>query len=48
VVESSPLLIKKQIDVWGEARSDYEVMRRLKEQMDPEGVLSPGRFVGGI
>ena len=48
VVESSPLLIKKQIDVWGEARSDYEVMRRLKEQMDPAGVLSPGRFVGGI
>jgi glycolate oxidase FAD binding subunit len=48
VVESSPVLIKKRIDVWGEARSDHRVMRRLKEQIDPVGILNPGRFVGGI
>jgi glycolate oxidase FAD binding subunit len=48
VVESSPLFIKKRIDVWGEPRSDYKVMRRLKEQIDPTGILNPGRFVGGI
>jgi glycolate oxidase FAD binding subunit len=48
VVESSPLLIKKRIGVWGEPRSDCEVMRRLKEQIDPGGILNPGRFVGGI
>ena len=48
VVESSPLLIKKQVDVWGEPRSDYVVMRRLKEQIDPAGILNRGRFVGGI
>jgi len=48
VVESSPLLIKKRIDVWGEPRSDYEVMRRLKERIDPAGIFNPGRFVGGI
>ena len=48
VVESSPLLIKKKVDVWGQSRSDYLVVRRLKEQIDPEGILNIGRFVGGI
>ncbi len=48
VVESSPVLIKKQVDVWGASRSDYPVMRRLKEQIDPASILNRGRFVGGI
>jgi len=48
VVESSPLLIKKKMDVWGKSRSDYQVMRRLKKQIDPAGILNPGRFLGGI
>jgi FAD/FMN-containing dehydrogenase len=47
-VESSPLLIKKKVDVWGQSRSDYLVVRRLKEQIDPAGILNIGRFVGGI
>jgi len=48
VIESSPLLIKKKVDVWGQSRSDYLVVRRLKEQIDPAGILNIGRFVGGI
>ncbi len=48
VVESAPLLIKKHVDVWGASRSDHQVMRRLKEQIDPVGTLNRGRFVGGI
>lgn len=48
VVESSPLLIKKKVEVWGQSRRDYEVMRRLKKQIDPAGILNRGRFVGGI
>jgi glycolate oxidase FAD binding subunit len=48
VIESSPLLIKKKVDVWGQSRSDYLVVRRLKEQIDPTGILNIGRFVGGI
>jgi len=48
VVESSPLLIKKKVDVWGQSRGDYLVVRWLKEQIDPAGILNIGRFVGGI
>jgi FAD/FMN-containing dehydrogenase len=48
VVESSPLSIKKKVDVWGQSRSDYVIARRLKEQIDPTGILNIGRFVGGI
>ena len=48
VVESSPLSVKKKVNVWGQSRSDYLVARRLKEQIDPAGILNIGRFVGGI
>jgi glycolate oxidase FAD binding subunit len=48
VVESCPSELKAKIDVWGQPRTDVVVMRRLKEKMDPFGVLNPGRFVGGI
>jgi glycolate oxidase FAD binding subunit len=48
VVESCPRELKEKVSVWGEPRSDYSVMRRLKETVDPAGVLNPGRFVGGI
>jgi FAD/FMN-containing dehydrogenase len=48
VVESSPLSIKKKVDVWGQSRSDYLLVHRLKEQIDPVGILNIGRFVGGI
>lgn len=48
VVESCPPELKEKVDVWGRPRTDHIVMRRLKEQMDPQGVLNPGRFVGGI
>ncbi|MGD0765152.1 MAG: FAD-binding oxidoreductase [Dehalococcoidia bacterium] len=48
VVESCPPALKRQIAVWGEPRSDFPLVRRLKEQLDPQGTLSAGRFVGGL
>jgi glycolate oxidase FAD binding subunit len=48
IVESCPRELKEKISVWGQPRHDQILMRRLKEKMDPEGVLNPGRFVGGI
>jgi glycolate oxidase FAD binding subunit len=34
--------------VWGAQRPDFGLMRRVKQAFDPNGVLSPGRFAGGI
>jgi FAD/FMN-containing dehydrogenase len=48
VIERAKPSWKKQWPVWGGPRSDFPVMRRIKEQWDPMGLFSPGRFVGGI
>jgi glycolate oxidase FAD binding subunit len=48
VVESSPPAIREKVDVWGQPRNDLRIVRRLKEEIDPAGILNPGRFVGGI
>jgi glycolate oxidase FAD binding subunit len=48
VVERCPLDLKRLIDVWGPAGSDFPLMRRLKQQFDPEGIFARGRFVGGL
>ncbi len=48
VIESCPTELKKHVDVWGEPREDFALMRRIKEQWDPRGILNPGRFVGRL
>ena len=48
IVEGCPAALKSQIDVWGEPKGGLPLMRRIKEQLDPKGTLSPGRFVGRI
>jgi glycolate oxidase FAD binding subunit len=47
VVLEAPAEVKAALDVWGPVRG-LELMRRVKDQFDPERLLSPGRFVGGI
>lgn len=44
----APLDIKRRIDVWGDTGDGLLLMRRVKERFDPQRVLNPGRFVGGI
>jgi glycolate oxidase FAD binding subunit len=48
VVLSCPPETKALMDVWGAQSDALPLMRRVKEQFDPAGTLSPGRFVGGI
>jgi len=48
VIDAAPVAIKRQIDVFGPPRADIAIMRRLKEQFDPQRLLSPGRFMGRI
>lgn len=47
-IEFAPTELKRAVNVWGAARPDFELMRRVKKVFDPENVLSPGRFAGGI
>ncbi len=46
VVDGAPE-VKTGIDTWGPVPAQ-DLMRRVKEQFDPERRLAPGRFVGGI
>ena len=48
VIQSAPADIKGKLKMWGEIGSDFVVMKRLKDQLDPTGIMSPGRFVGGL
>jgi glycolate oxidase FAD binding subunit len=35
-------------DAWGDVGPTLGLMKRIKERFDPNGILNPGRFVGGI
>ncbi|WP_457207614.1 FAD-linked oxidase C-terminal domain-containing protein, partial [Nocardioides sp. P5_C9_2] len=47
VVVDAPAAVKAAVDVWGPIPA-LDLMRRVKDQFDPDHRLSPGRFVGGI
>jgi FAD/FMN-containing dehydrogenase len=44
---AAPLALRREVDVFGPARPDRALMRRLKAALDPTGVMAPGRFAGG-
>jgi glycolate oxidase FAD binding subunit len=48
VLLKMPAMVRQTVDVWGEAGNSLQVMKRIKEQFDPRGILNRGRFVGGI
>jgi glycolate oxidase FAD binding subunit len=48
VVEHAPPDARPGLDVWGDVGPAIDAMRRLKHELDPQGVLNPGRYVGGI
>ncbi len=48
VVQAVPPPWKLQLNIWGEPGSAFTVMKRLKEKIDPLGMMNPGRFVGGL
>ena len=46
-VLTAPPDVRAAVDVWGPVPG-LDLMRRLKDELDPARRLSPGRFVGGI
>ncbi len=47
-VLQAPIPFKQQINVWGYAGNALDLMQKIKTQFDPNSLLSPHRFVGGI
>jgi glycolate oxidase FAD binding subunit len=48
VVVQGSLELKTHVDVWGPIGDGLSLMRNVKKQFDPAGVLSPGRGPGGL
>ncbi len=48
VVLDAPETVRHHVAVWGPPPEGFGVMKRLKAEFDPKGILNPGRFVGGI
>ena len=48
VIFTAPAKLKQAIDVWGPATPAHALMRKIKQEFDPAGLLNPGRFVGGL
>lgn len=48
IIFTAPAELKSAVDVWGPSPSTFSLMRELKRQFDPKGLLNPGRFTGGL
>jgi len=47
VVMTAPAAVRDRVDRWGPVPG-LDLMRRVKQQFDPDARFAPGRFVGGI
>ncbi|HYQ80653.1 MAG TPA: FAD-binding oxidoreductase, partial [Anaeromyxobacteraceae bacterium] len=48
VLTAAPRQVRAAVDPWGPPPPAFPVMQALKDRLDPERRLNPGRFVGGI
>jgi glycolate oxidase FAD binding subunit len=46
IVAHAPRQLKDMLEVWGVEGKPLELMQGIKRQLDPKGILNPGRFVG--
>ena len=44
----APLAVKEKVSVWDPPDASVRIMERIKAELDPKGILNPGRFVGNI
>jgi glycolate oxidase FAD binding subunit len=48
IVQQMPESMREKVNVWGPDPNALGLMREIKRRFDPERILNPGRFVGGI
>lgn len=46
-VHNAPVDVKTRLKIWQEG-PDIHLIKRVKEQLDPAGIMNPGRFVGNL
>ena len=48
LIEKCPTDVKREMDIFSDVGNSIDLMRRIKNQYDPNRTLNPGRFVGKI
>jgi glycolate oxidase FAD binding subunit len=48
IIPWCPTAWKKNLKIWGPENPNFPQMQKIKAVFDPQGILSPGRFVGGL
>jgi glycolate oxidase FAD binding subunit len=48
VIRRCPIAWKKDLPVWGRPTNDRQLMRRVKQTLDPRNVFNPGRLFGDL
>jgi len=48
IIESAPSTFRKNLNAWDDVGASFKLMQSLKRKFDPNNILNPGRFVGGI
>jgi glycolate oxidase FAD binding subunit len=48
VMHRAPATLKRMLDAWGPPPAGFALMERIKRELDPQGILNPGRFLGGL
>jgi len=48
IMAAAPPALKEGVDVWGPPPSAVAIMREVKRQFDPQGILNPGRLLAGL
>lgn len=48
VIKHLPFILRQKIEVWGENPPYFFLFKGIKTKIDPNNILNPKRFVGGI
>jgi FAD/FMN-containing dehydrogenase len=48
IIQRAPTDLKGPLPVWGESGSDLPLMKRIRVEIDPVGLMNPGRFAVGL
>ena len=48
MIERCPVAVKREVNIWPAPGNDQALAEKLKRVFDPQGILAPGRFLGGL